>query len=136
MRVLIAGWRGPTDRPGATEAHRHVVWQELTMLRLRYSNERLVIAHGRCPSGGVDLFAQQWVDSSRAYNCSAEPHPADWRRHGAAAGPIRNTEMVELGADLCLAFPGPGSTGTWDCVRKAVAAGIRTIIIGLKGESS
>jgi hypothetical protein len=32
--------------------------------------------------------------------------------------------MVGLGADLCLAFPLPGSTGTPHCVGLARAAGI------------
>lgn len=37
---------------------------------------------------------------------------------------IRNQEMADRGADLCLAFPGPESVGTWDMIRKARAAGI------------
>src|SRR5690606_30354012 len=49
-------------------------------------------------------------------------YPADWRRHGRAAGPIRNQEMADAGADLCIAFP--GGRGTADMVRRARAAGI------------
>lgn len=37
--------------------------------------------------------------------------------------------MVDLGADICLAFPTKSSIGTWDCVRRANAAGIRVIIV-------
>jgi hypothetical protein len=53
---------------------------------------------------------------------------AGWR----AAGVLRNTWMVEHGPkpDVCLAFPGPGSRGTWDCVRKAAAFGIEVVVIG------
>jgi hypothetical protein len=36
-----------------------------------------------------------------------------------AAGPYRNQRMVDEGPDVCLAFPTPGSVGTWDCVRRA-----------------
>jgi hypothetical protein len=32
--------------------------------------------------------------------------------------------MVALGADICLAFPGPGSIGTWHCIKAAANAGI------------
>ena len=53
-----------------------------------------------------------------------ETHPADWSTHGRAAGPIRNQQMVDRGADICLAFPTSSSIGTWDCVRRAKAAGI------------
>lgn len=62
-----------------------------------------------------------------------ERYPADWDRNGGAAGPMRNAEMVALGADICVAFPGPKSVGTWDCVRRAVAAGIAVWIPSQRG---
>lgn len=51
-----------------------------------------------------------------------EPHPADWSTHGKAAGPIRNQQMADARADLCLAFP--GGKGISDMVRRAERAGI------------
>ena len=65
---------------------------------------------------------------------------ADWRRHGSAAGPLRNEEMcVEagrlaqaLGARVvALAFPDPESTGTWDCVRRMARRGWRPAVAGI-----
>jgi hypothetical protein len=56
-----------------------------------------------------------------------EEHPAKWNTFGAAAGPIRNQIMVDLGADLCLGFPLPGSRGTYDCMERARKAGIKTV---------
>lgn len=55
-----------------------------------------------------------------------ERYPADWEKHGKRAGPIRNQEMVDLGADVCLAFfkNGAVNRGTSDCVRRAEKAGI------------
>ena len=53
--------------------------------------------------------------------------PADWIRHGRAAGPIRNEQMLREGCpDLVVAFhddPGLGR-GTADMVRRALAAGV------------
>ena len=60
-----------------------------------------------------------------ALGFAQEPHPADWEHHRRAAGPIRNQEMVDAGADLCLAFISLGSTGARDCLRKAKLSGIR-----------
>lgn len=86
----------------------------------------VVIVQGECHKGGVDRAAQVWAEIITG--ATSEGHPADWKTHGRAAGAIRNAEMVKLGADLCLAFPRPNSTGTWDCIRKAANAGIKVRI--------
>ena len=72
--------------------------------------------------GGLDTIAggvwRGWGETERVVL-------ADWDTYGQAAGGIRNQEMVNLGRYLvCLAFPLAGSVGTWDCVRRARAAGI------------
>lgn len=53
-----------------------------------------------------------------------EVYPADWDKHGKAAGHIRNQQMVDLGADVCLAFPKGESKGTRNCMKRAEKAGI------------
>lgn len=92
----------------------------------------VVVVHGHCPTGVdhlADLIAQECAESGRAV--TIERHPASWLIHGRSAGPIRNAEMVALGADLCLSFPRPGSKGTWGCIREAANARIRTVIAPL-----
>lgn len=57
---------------------------------------------------------------------AVEERPAGWDRHGKAAGGIRNQEMVDEQptCDVLVAAPDPNSSGTYDCARRAEAAGI------------
>lgn len=91
-------------------------------------DRRVTLIHGDCPTGADALADEIW--RALVPDLPVEPHPADWDLHGKAAGPIRNSEMVALGADLCLAFPLEDSRGTRDCMSKAKAAGIPVIEIG------
>ncbi len=70
---------------------------------------------------GVDRVAHY---GALALGWGVDPWPAEWARLGNGAGPKRNQEMVDSGADLCLAFPLQDSRGTWDCARRAHRAGI------------
>jgi acyl-CoA synthetase (NDP forming) len=49
--------------------------------------------------------------------------PANWKKHGKSAGPIRNQLMLDVGKpDLVIAFP--GGSGTADMIRRARKAGV------------
>ena len=58
-----------------------------------------------------------------------ETYPANWDKYGKKAGGIRNQQMIDDGADICLAFPLEGSIGTYDCVRRAKKSGIHTVVV-------
>lgn len=62
--------------------------------------------------------------------------PADWDKHGKAAGPIRNQEMLMNDPDVVLAFHNDlkNSKGTKDMVRRAIRAGIETHVYTEKGK--
>jgi|tagenome__1003787_1003787.scaffolds.fasta_scaffold20897028_5 hypothetical protein len=125
LRVLVTGARSTTWEQDA------LVSDVLSKLCANAMNTRkIVVVQGECPTGGVDLAARQW-EEAHDMTVTSEPHPADWHRHGRAAGMIRNAEMVAAGADICLAFPGDKSRGTWDCIRKAADAGIHVRIYPL-----
>lgn len=108
MRVIVCGSRD---------------WQDRVAIRSRlmaFAPMRVTIVHGN--SRGADKIADH---EARSLQLAVEPHSANWAEYGLSAGPIRNREMVDLGADLCIAFRLPGkSSGTDDMITKAKAAGI------------
>ena len=121
-RILVTGTRETTTRQDIYVAKKLARFSRRALL----VGKRVIVVEGRCPKGGVDLAAQRWAEVAlrRGWNVVNEGHPADWDTYGKRAGNLRNTEMVELGANICLAFPGPASSGTWDCLIKAAKAGI------------
>lgn len=70
-------------------------------------------------AAGADNLAARWAQSR---SVSIRIILPDWNKHGRAAGPIRNQQLIDLKPDLVVAFP--GGKGTADCVAKAEKAGI------------
>lgn len=111
MRVLVTGSRHGWHSGDLAAA----------LERLRAEYPEAVLVHGAAP--GVDTQAATLWGS---WGLRTEPHPASWRQYGKRAGPIRNQQMVDAGAEICVAFLEPGSRGTADCLARARAAGIPT----------
>ena len=118
-RIIVCG--------GRYYANKDRVFAVLDELSVRYSvffsTENwlpmdIEIVTGGCPTGADDLAAAWAMVNHSGYR----EFKADWKRYGNAAGPIRNQQMADYGADLCVHFPG-GS----DMVQRAKAAGITTI---------
>lgn len=117
MRILITGSR---------HWHAYDLAEQILNRLLLKHGPGFVIVHGG--AAGVDrAFAEACDD----LGIDHEPHPANWKEHGKGAGPLRNAEMVALGASLCIAVHEDirGSRGTRDCARKAIAAGIPTYLV-------
>jgi hypothetical protein len=111
MRLAVSGSRGITDRrlicetldsiPGPTE-----------------------LLSGHC-SNGVDMLAEAWA---RERGIKVWRFPADWLRHGRAAGPIRNQQMINQ-ADALLAIWDGQSRGTGGTIDMARQRGIPTWVV-------
>lgn len=120
-RVLITGSRNWSDEWAIAEV------LAIEVKKAHLDGGDVVIVHGDCPTG-ADRIAQDICDRS---GIATERHPADWNKHGKAAGPIRNQEMVDSGVDICYAFSKGGSRGTKDCKARASAAGVEVIERGV-----
>jgi len=126
MRILVTGSRDWTDEYAISTAI-HEAWVGAGF------PAQVTIVHGACPTG-ADAIATRVA--TRA-GFAVEKHPANWSA-GRAGGPARNKAMVELGADITLAFIGPctsprckvrtahNSHGATGCAKLAEAAGIPT----------
>jgi hypothetical protein len=126
VRVLVTGSRTWRDRDALYDA--------LDQIADRFAGSEIVLVHGAAKQG-VDRLAAEWAETRQAV--TPEPHPvteADYDAHGKGAPLLRNTRMVQSGADLCLTFiqecPCPrrakphGTHGSVDCATKAARAGI------------
>lgn len=102
MRVIVCGSR--------TWAHEDEVYRVLSGLE----RNGLTIIHGG--ARGADRMAHHWASQNEV---KCEEYPADWNKHGRSAGPIRNRQMLDLGADMVIAFRSEGeSRGTDDMIRE------------------
>lgn len=118
MRLLACGSR--------TFGAEELLYDTLDGLAFRHSIRTLV--HGAAP--GADLLAARWAAE---HGLTVRPFPADWRRLGRAAGPVRNREMLTHGRPgLVVAFLDKSlaeSRGTADMVGAAKEAGVPVILV-------
>jgi hypothetical protein len=118
-RILVTGSRDWEDRAAVDSA--------LTAIAAAnaFQERATVVVHGSCPTG-ADAFADDWARYHAARNplIEFERHPANWAINGKRAGFIRNQLMVNLGADVCLAYIRNGSRGASHTARIAEQAGI------------
>lgn len=77
---------------------------------------------------GADSLA---VNYAHRFKIPLLEFPADWDQYGRRAGPIRNQQMLDEGRpDLVIAFPDPGSKGTYHMIDISNRAGVEVIVVG------
>lgn len=115
MKVLVCGGRDYNEWE-VFEEKMNQLFSTLSEL-----GEITEIAHGGAT--GADGLAD---DYAWLHHIPCKKFPADWKKHGKAAGPIRNSLMLkEFQPDVVIAFP--GGRGTGDMIQRAKTAGVRVI---------
>ena len=107
MKLIIAGSRSITDFNVVVKAF------EISCAGSKATEIVSGAAHG------ADKLGEQLA---RSLKLPIKRFPADWIKHGKAAGPIRNREMSEY-ADALLALYDGVSRGTADMIQKMQDAG-------------
>ena len=123
LRIIVTGSRH------ARNAHGDAI-----LYWLRGFPAGTVVVHGG--ADGVDTLAGH---AARYHGYRVEEWPMDWQAarrilgpRWKLAGPLRNAWMLHAApTDLVLAFPLPGSKGTWDMIRQAHNAGVPVRVVEL-----
>lgn len=81
---------------------------------------------------GVDQLGEQWA---YAHQLPIARFPADWKRYGRRAGPIRNNEMVGYAQALIAVWDGT-SNGTHHIINAARREGRKVFVYQPKGKTN
>lgn len=73
---------------------------------------------------GADAMGERFA---RRYNIPIKEFPANWSKHGNAAGPIRNAEMAKY-AEALIAFWDGKSKGTTNMIETATKLGLKVTV--------
>ena len=117
MKILVCGDRN---------------WSDYEKIKHRLSlflTHEVTVIHGA--ARGADTLAGK---AARELGFEVVVVPAQWKKWGRAAGPIRNREMLGMEPDLVLAFHNDldRSRGTRDCVLEAQRRKIAIEVLGEK----
>lgn len=118
MRVIIAGTRTFND-------------VEFLKKQMYYAfrNDYISEIVSGCAKG-ADLLGEEWA---KERNIPVKRFPADWAKHGKAAGPMRNEEMAK-NADACIVFWDGESKGTKNMIDNAKKQNLKLFVIYYKDE--
>lgn len=115
-RVIIAGSRDFNDYDLLEER-----CKEVLRLYMAFRNVTIISGHAT----GADTLGERFA---KEYRLKSLIFPAQWQKHGRAAGPIRNQEMANM-ADAVIAFWDGKSRGTKNMIDLAEAKGLPTHVI-------
>ena len=105
MRIVVGGCRD--------FGQYELIERHLNHILQQYDHSNITFLSGHC--SGVDMLAERYAV---LHGIPFEQYPADWKRYGRAAGPIRNEQMVKK-ADCVIAFWDGKSRGTKNLIHLA-----------------
>ena len=115
-KVIIAGGRYFSDYALLQEKCDYYLSNKL-------KTHNVIIVSGH--ASGADSLGEKFAAD---HNLQCELYPADWDKHGKAAGPIRNAEMAEV-ADALIAFWDGQSRGTANMISLAKSKGLSVAVV-------
>jgi hypothetical protein len=121
LRLLVCGSRDWTDAALLAHAVERVVAE--------YGQGRAGVVLIEGDARGADRLAGALA---KARGWELEVYPADWQRHGRAAGMRRNARMLRRGRPervIACSDDLAASRGTADLVRRAHSAGIPVLVV-------
>lgn len=98
-RVIIAGCR---DYNNYIEAKKYI---DFCISEIRKTNEIVIVSGG---ASGADAIGERYAFDN---GFKVEKYPANWKKYGKGAGPIRNKQMAEI-CDYIICFWDNKSKGT------------------------
>ena len=115
-KVIIAGGRYFSDYALLQENCDYYLSNKL-------KTHNVIIVSGHAT--GADSLGERYAQE---HGLACDIHPADWDKHGKAAGPIRNAEMTEV-ADALIAFWDGQSRGTVNMISLAKSKGLSVAVV-------
>lgn len=119
LRVIVAGSRDFDDYGLLCEKLDYY-------LRNHPFPEDVVILSGCC--AGADKLGERYAEDN---GHEIMHFPAEWNKHGKAAGPIRNEEMAKC-ADACVVFWDGRSTGSKNMIDLATQYKLKLRVVRFK----
>lgn len=110
IKTVIAGSRKYNDYENAEKFIEECLKELLP-------NNKIVIISGGCK--GADMLGIQYA-ANKGFDVIK--YPAQWKKYGKAAGPVRNREMAQT-ADIIICFWDGNSSGTKSMIDYGKKAG-------------
>lgn len=121
LKILICGGRHFCDYALLESIADNVVKEQFF--------SEIEIVSGHCI--GADRMGEEYA---KRRNYALKIFPAEWKKYGKRAGPIRNKQMIDYIAEfenkIVIAFTSPNTKGTKNTIALAKKANIRVIETG------